>query len=48
MVKHTLKPCGRNNTIFLKYVWPFFNIVNEKVKLAYCGYLFGHGRYIRG
>ena len=27
-----LKACGAHTTRFLKYVWPFFNIINERVK----------------
>ena len=25
--------CGVNTTRFLKYVWPFYNIMHERVKL---------------
>ena len=32
MAKHTLKSCGVNTARFLKYVWPFYNIMNERVK----------------
>ena len=27
-----LKSCGVNNAKILRYVWPFFNIMHEKVK----------------
>ena len=26
-------PCGVHNARFLKYVWPFYNIMHERVKL---------------
>ena len=34
MAKHTLKflQCGVNTARFLKYVWPFYNIVHERDK----------------
>ena len=32
MAKHTLKSCGLNTARFLKHVWPFFNIMKERVK----------------
>ena len=32
MAKHTLKSCGVNTARFLKYVWPFYNIIHERVK----------------
>ena len=28
------KSCGANNARFLKYVWPFYNIMHERVKLV--------------
>ena len=31
MAKHTLKCCGIYTARFLKYVWPFFNILNERI-----------------
>ena len=31
MTKHTLKSCGVNTARFLKYVWPFFNIMYKNV-----------------
>ena len=27
-----LKPCGVHTATFLKYVWPFYNIMHERVK----------------
>ena len=35
MAKHTLKICGVNTTRFLKYVWPFYNIMHERVNSAF-------------
>ena len=32
MAKHTLKSCGVHTAKFLKYVWPFYNIMHERVK----------------
>ena len=32
MGKYTLKSCGVNTARFLKYVWPFYNIMHERVK----------------
>ena len=32
MAKQTLKSCGVNTARFLKYVWPFYNIMHERVK----------------
>ena len=31
MVKHTLKSCCVNIAKFSKYVWPFYNIMDEMV-----------------
>ena len=31
MAKYTLKSCGVNTARFLKYVWPFYNIMHERV-----------------
>ena len=33
------KSCGVNTARFLKKVWPFFNIMNERVKRKNCGQL---------
>ena len=33
MAKHTLKILRLNTTRFLKYVWPFYNIMHERVKV---------------
>ena len=30
------KSCGVNTARFLKYVWPFYNIKHERVKIAEC------------
>ena len=36
MVKHTLKILRcEHRKIFKKYVWPFYNIMHERVKLQY-------------
>ena len=29
------KSCGVNTARFLKYVWPFYNIMHEKVKASF-------------
>ena len=39
MAKHTLKSCGVNTARFLKYVWPFYNIMHERVKYLILNYL---------
>ena len=31
MTKHTLKTCGLYTARILKYEWPFFNIMKEKI-----------------
>ena len=31
MIKYTWKSCSVNISRFLKYVWPFFNIMQERV-----------------
>ena len=33
MVKHTLRILRVHTAIFLKYVWPFYNIMHERVNL---------------
>ena len=35
MATPTLKSCGVNTTRFLKYVWPFYNIMHERVNSNY-------------
>ena len=30
------KPCGLNIAGFLTYVWPYFNIMNERIKYYFC------------
>ena len=30
MAKHTFKSFGVNTARFFEYVWPFFNIMNER------------------
>ena len=34
MAKHTLKSCGAHTARFLKYVWPFYNIMHERVDMC--------------
>ena len=34
MAKHPLKSCGVHIARFLKFVWPFFNIIHEWVNLT--------------
>ena len=34
MAKHTLKSCGVNTARLLKYVWPFYSIVHERVNVT--------------
>ena len=36
MTKHTLKSLGVHSTRFLKYVWPFFNIIHRRVESLIC------------
>ena len=31
ITKNALAPCGVNTAGFLKYVWPFFNNMHERV-----------------
>ena len=32
MTKHTFKSCWVHTANFLKYVWPFFNIMHQRLK----------------
>ena len=34
MAKHTLKILGCSQTKILKYVWPFYNIMYEMIKMV--------------
>ena len=41
MAKYALTTYGVNTAKFLKYVWPFFNIMHEgvKIRLIFCFYV---------
>ena len=42
MAKYTLKSCGVNTARFLKYVWPFYNMMHERVKISIMHWICQH------